>query len=78
MPVISCNSYFFEVIDFDYLKLEPSDIGYEHVLVILDRYSRLFDIFATPTPTATHTAESLSTYFSYHDVVRVYLEPGDF
>jgi hypothetical protein len=48
-----------EVIDFDYLKLETSDVGYEHVLVIQDRYSGLFDIFAVKmnsNPSSTRPA----------------------
>jgi IS30 family transposase len=62
-----------EIIDFDYLKLEHSDAGFEQLLVIRDRYSGFCDLFPTSTPSAAHTADSLLTYFSYHGVVHTWV-----
>jgi transposase InsO family protein len=55
-----------ELVCIDYLSLESSSGGYQHVLVITDHFTRYAQAIPTKNQTARITAEALMTHFVPH------------
>jgi hypothetical protein len=55
-----------ELVCIDYLSLESSSGGYQHVLVITHHFTRYAQAIPTKNQTARTTAEALMTHFVPH------------
>ena len=58
-----------ELVCMDYLTLEQSNVGFQHILVVTDHFTRYAQAVPTKDQTAKTTAEALINVFIVHDGV---------